>query len=202
MNIHRKLAGVPVWGWMLAAAGAIALGIYFRHRANATNNASNASSGSTFGDATNALAGGTTADTPAGLDPALADLLTNAQSALIDQGNQLAAVAGSDVPTSDFGSGFDTPASTNVASSSGAGATVAAPTFVPHGTFPREPGTNMLMPIAPRGPSGKTAATSLGFSPTPVNFGAPVANKTPSASGSFSAPSAPSPGGGLFVKAV
>jgi hypothetical protein len=198
MNVHRKLAGVPVWGWMLAAAGAIALGIYFRHRATATNNASNASSGSTFGDATNSLAGGATADAPAGLDPGLADLLTNAQSALIDQGNQLNAAAG-DIPAPDFGTGFDTPASTNVASSSGSGATVSNPT-VTHGSLgtavqPFSLSSFAASPLRTAGgaPTGTRITTQVDAGLAPGTFGKVIP---------FSPAPAPAGGGSLVVKAL
>jgi hypothetical protein len=121
----RKIAGIPAWGWAVAALGAVALGIYFRRKAVATNNASNAG-GSSLDDLANSLAGGTPQGAPSGLDPALADLLNSAMG-LVGQGISDGAM-GAGGGYYDPGTGFDgsgdggqdTPASTNVASS-GAG---------------------------------------------------------------------------------
>jgi hypothetical protein len=83
----RKIAGVPTWGWMIAAMAAIGIGLYIRKRSVAASSTGASSGGPTsLDDLANSLAGGNSADSPSGMDPALAELLANAQMALASQG--------------------------------------------------------------------------------------------------------------------
>jgi hypothetical protein len=131
VNVHKKIAGVPVWGWLIAASAAIALGLYLRRRTSAP-------AGSAAATAGDVPASGATADpSVSGMDPGLLDLIGSAQSALLD-----AAAGGTGTgdasggffndPTSSVDSGgsstFTDPAAVSVASSSGSGSSGGART--------------------------------------------------------------------------
>jgi hypothetical protein len=152
--LTKKIAGVPTWGWLAAAVLAVGIGLYIRRKSVASSNTMASSSGPTsFDDLATSLGGGKTESASSGLDPALADLLSNATMAVAGQAQAASdAMMGGPYGYYDPGTyydssnGFETGATVNVAAS-GAGTTYSpladVPTWSPHET-PYNPSTGLV----------------------------------------------------------
>jgi|SRR5581483_8021975 len=90
--MNKKLGPFPVW-LLVAAAGAIVLGLWFKRRAATVNNGVPISSPIPISGDTNGTTGGTVAPPASGIPPDLWTLLANGQNALVAEGQSLAAIA-------------------------------------------------------------------------------------------------------------
>lgn len=136
MNLHRKIGGVPAWGWGLAVVGGLVLGIYLRRRAKGTAASANPNQG--IADYLTAAQGGGIADPNAGLNSDLIGLLSQQTDALTAALLALGSAGGGGTPPATPGSdpGGATAPSVSVASSGGSGA---SPNPNPAAPAPSEP---------------------------------------------------------------
>jgi len=169
VHVPPKIGPLPTWAWGLVLLGGLGLGLYLRRHSSSSPTASLVSAGSPV-DSLAAGGGGSdgsgTSGVSTGMDPALAQMLSDSQSALVNESSIFSGLAAGSVQ-----------AALDAAQGALAlGATVATtpPVIYTIGSSP-----------AGSSPAGTTT-------PTPAGGPVPMApTSTPPAGGSGSAPKAP-----------